>query len=154
MKRHLGVEAATGIVHRMVTTAANVPDVTQAGKLLHGEEKRVWGDGGYTGVGKGEANRGLAVEWLVALRPGKRRLLERGGLEAWRERTQASVRAKVEHSFLDVKRIFGYDQVRYWGLAKNQARRAVLLGIANLMRWERLLPTWVRGQWAFGAQPV
>ena len=139
MKLHIGVDAETGIVHSMVTTPANVHDVTQAGKLLHGAEKRVWGDAGYTGVGKREENQGLSVEWLVALRPGKRRLLEGGGLEEWFEKTKASMRAKVEHPFLGVKRIFGYDKVRYRGLPKNQERLAVLLGIANLMRSQKLL---------------
>ena len=40
-----------------------------------------------------------------------------------------------------MKRIFGYDKVRYRGLAKNRERRAALLGIANLMRTEKLLAT-------------
>ena len=119
MKLHIGVDAETGLVHSMETTPANVHDVTQAGKLLHGEERQVWGDAGYTGVGKREENQRLSVEWLVALRPGKRRLLEGGGLEEWFEKTKASMRAKVEHPFLGVKRIFGYDKVRYRGLAKN-----------------------------------
>ena len=141
MKAHIGVDAETGVVHSLVTTPANVHDVTQAGELLHGEERRVWGDAGYTGVGKREENRSLDVEWLVAMRAGKRRLLERGGLEEWFEKSKASVRAKVEHPFLDVKRIFGYEKVRYRGLAKNHERLAMLLGLSNLMRMrKRLLP--------------
>jgi IS5 family transposase len=36
-----------------VGTAANVADVTQVDKLLHGEENLVSGDAGYTGVEKG-----------------------------------------------------------------------------------------------------
>ena len=83
-----GKQYCFGMAHSMATTAANVLDVIQAGNLLHGGEKRVWGDAGYAGVGKREANQGLEVAWLVALKPGKRRLRERGGL---------SVRAKVEH---------------------------------------------------------
>ena len=139
MKAHIGVDAETGVVHSLVTTPANVHDVTQAGELLHGEENRVWGDAGYTGVGKREENRGLDVEWLVAMRTGKRRLLERGGLEEWFEKSKASVRAKVEHPFLDVKRIFGYEKVRYRGLAKNHERLAMLLGLSNLLRMRKLL---------------
>ena len=139
MKAHIGVDAETGVVHSLVTTPANVHDVTQAGELLHGGERRVWGDAGYTGVGKREENRGLDVEWLVAMRTGKRRLLERGGLEEWFEKSKASVRAKVEHPFLDVKRIFGYEKVRYRGLAKNHERLAMLLGLSNLMRMRKLL---------------
>ena len=139
MKAHIGVDAETGVVHSLVTTGANVHDVTQAGELLHGEERRVWGDAGYIGVGKRKENLGLSVDWLIALKPGKRRLLERGGLEEWFEKTKASVRAKVEHPFLDVKRIFGYAQVRYRGLAKNHERLATLLGLSNLLRLRKLL---------------
>lgn len=139
MKAHIGVDAETGVVHSLVTTGASVHDVTQAGKLLHGKEERVWGDAGYTGVQKRKENQGLAVEWLIAMRPGKRRLLERGGLEEWFEKSKASVRAKVEHPFLNVKRLFGYAQVRYRGLAKNHERLAVLLGLSNLLRMRKLL---------------
>ena len=46
---------------------------------------------------------------------------------------KASVRAKVEHPFLYVKRRFGYRKVRYRGLAKNMERIALLLGFANLL---------------------
>ena len=50
------------------------------------------------------------------------------------EKVKASIRAKVEHPFLDVKRLFGYAKVRYRGLAKNTDRLALLLGLANLKR--------------------
>ena len=46
------------------------------------------------------------------------------------------MRAKVEHPFLKVKRIFDYGQVRYRGLAKNTQRLALLLGLGNLMTAE------------------
>ena len=36
MKAHIGVDLHTGLVHTMVGTAANVADVTQVDKLLHG----------------------------------------------------------------------------------------------------------------------
>ena len=49
MKLHIGADAATGVVHSFATTPANVHDVTQAHRLLHGEEARVWGDAGYVG---------------------------------------------------------------------------------------------------------
>ena len=67
MKVHIGVDSETGVVHSMTTTAANVHDVTEAHRLLHGGEYRVWGDAGYRGVHKRE------VDWQVALRPGQRR---------------------------------------------------------------------------------
>ena len=49
------------------------------------------------------------------------------------EKCKASVRAKVEHIFFYVKRMFGYDKVRYRGMAKNHNCLALLVGFANLL---------------------
>ena len=75
----------------------------------------------------------------MAIRPGKRRKLEPGSEETVAEKEKASVRAKVEHPFLKVKRIFDYGKVRYRGLAKNTQRLALLLGLGNLMTAESQL---------------
>ena len=136
MKAHIGVDSETGIVHSMSVTAANAHDVTEAHNLLHGEEMVVWGDAGYQGVGKREENLGLEVEWRVAMRPGRRRKLEPDSEEALAEKAKASVRAKVEHPFLRLKRLFGYAKVRYRGLLKNAERLALLFGLGNLLTAE------------------
>ena len=93
----------------------------------------------HIGVQKREENLRLDVDWRVALKLGKRRLLVPGSLEEWAEKSKASIRAKVEHQFLEVKRIFGYAKVRYRGLAKNTERIALLLGLSNLRRAQALL---------------
>ncbi len=49
MKAHIGVDDESGLVHRVVGTAANVADVTQVDQLLHGEEHVVCANAGYTG---------------------------------------------------------------------------------------------------------
>ena len=116
MKAHIGVDAVSGLAHSLTTTAANASDVTQAGALLHGAETTAWGDAGYQGVEKRPEHRGGGVEWRVAMKPGRRRLLDKEGPEAAAETRKASVRAKVEHPFLYVKRHFGYAKVRYRGL--------------------------------------
>ena len=108
----------------------------------------MWCDAGYQGVHQREENLGREVEWQVAMRPGKRRKLDPESAEALAEKNKASVRAKVEHPFLKVKRIFGYAKVRYRGLAKNTGRLALLFGLGNLLTaggsTDRL--TWA--QWA------
>ena len=128
MKVHIGVDADTGLVHSMTTTAANTHDVTEAHRLLHGGETVVWGDAGYQGVGKREENLWREVDWQVTMRPGRRRKLESGSDEALTEKLKASVRARVEHPFLYVKRRFGYAKVRYRGLDKNTERLAASSG--------------------------
>ena len=96
----------------------------------------VWGDVGYQGVGSREENLGLLVEWRVAMRPGRRRKLAPGSRETLAEQAKAQVRAKVEHPFLRLKRLFGYAKVRYRGLAKNAERLALLFELGNLLTAE------------------
>ena len=140
MKLHIGVDAGTGLVHHVATTAANVADITQVPQLLHGDETQVWGDAGYLGVARRPEHRGRAIDWQVARRPGQRRRLAPGSAAAQAERRKASIRAKVEHPFLYVKRHFGYAKVRYRGLAKNRTRLCVLVGLANLLIAARQAP--------------
>ncbi len=145
MKLHIGVDSETGVVHSLSTTPANVHDVTEAHRLLHGGESQVWSDAGYVGVQKRLENLGLAVDWQVAMRPGQRRKLEPGSPAAVAEKVKASIRAKVEHPFLKVKRGFGYAKVRYRGLDKNRQRLALLLGLGNLLTAESQLTMGPRG---------
>jgi IS5 family transposase len=140
MKMHIGVDESLGLIHSMTTTPANVHDITQAEHLLHGEEKRVWGDAGYVGIDKRQEHEERHVQWLIAMRPGKRAQLAKRSTQAGAEKAKASIRAKVEHAFSMIKQRFGYNKVRYRGLAKNTNRLYVLAGFANLLRAEKYLP--------------
>ena len=142
MKAHIGVDAESGIVHSMVTTAANVNDVTQAGNLLHGEEAHAFGDAGYRGVNKREEAKG--PEWHIAMQPGKRKQLSDSPLGKMLEKVEklkASIRAKVEHPFHVIKNLFRHKKARYKGLAKNQAQLFSLFGLANLVIAKKQLMT-------------
>ena len=142
-KVHHGVDAESGLVHTVVITPANVHDVTVAGQLLHGQEECVLGDAGYQGVEKRPENAGRQVTWLVAMRPGKRRALDKsresGRLQEKLEKLKASVRAKVEHPFRVLKVQFGYAKARYRGLKKNASRVLMLLALANLWKVRKQL---------------
>ena len=142
MKAHIGVDEESGLVHHVECTAANVGDVTQVHKLLHGEEDTVCGDSGYTGANKREELQGVDAAFWIAEKPSKLRAMknkrERKYAERW-ERFKASVRAKVEHPFRVVKRQFGYTKVRYRGLAKNTAQVLTLFALSNLWMARRRL---------------
>ena len=134
MKMHIGVDDGLGLIHSIETTGANEHDITQAEKLLHGDEQRVWGDAGYLGIEKRPEHEGRDVDWHIAMRPGRRRKLAKNSDEAKTEKIKAQVRAKVEHPFLTIKRIFGYSKVRYRGLAKNTERLYLMAGFTNLLK--------------------
>ncbi len=137
MKMHIGVDESYGIVHSFTATPANVHDITETARLLQGDEDCVWADAGYQGVAKRPEHRDRDVDWQIAMRPGSRRQLNPRSVAGRAEKAKASVRAKVEHPFRYVKRMFGYDKVRYRGLAKNEQRISVLLGFTNLLIAER-----------------
>ncbi len=140
MKMHIGVDDRDGLIHSIETTSANVHDLNAADQLLHGEEQRVWGDAGYTGIHKRDEFTDRDVDWRIALRPGTRRKLA-DPLQEMLEGIKASVRAKVEHPFRTIKQQFGYGKVRYRGLAKNTNRLYVLSAFTNLLRAEKYLPS-------------
>lgn len=136
MKAHIGVDDESGLVHSVVGTAANVADVTQVDKLLHGDENVVCTDAGYTGVEKRPEHDGRKVIWQVAARRSTyKKLDKRSALyKAKRkiEKAKAQVRAKVEHPFRVIKRQFGYVKTRFRGLAKNTAQLVTLFALSNL----------------------
>ncbi|MFT3789518.1 MAG: IS5 family transposase [Rudaea sp.] len=135
MKAHIGVDEETGLVHHVESTAANVGDVTQVGNLLHGKEKRAFGDAGYLGADKRAPKRGR--RWYIAAKRSQVKAIEDTKLRELTEQVEhikASIRATVEHPFRVIKRQFGYVKVRYKGLAKNAAQVKTLFALANLWR--------------------
>ena len=136
MKAPIGVDADSGLVHTVVGTPANVNDVTQAHALVHGEESAVFADAGYQGVDKRDDTQAIDTQWHVAMRPGKRRLLDKAdpndAIAEQLEHVKARIRAKVEHPFRVIKRQFGHMKVRYRGLAKNTAQLHTLFALSNL----------------------
>ena len=142
MKAHIGVDAHSGLVHSLKGTAANVSDVTQAHALLHGEERELFGDAGYQGVGKREEHRERKARWHTAMKRHKRKALPEtveGRLAEQWEVLKAKIRAKVEHPFHVVKNRFQHRKVRYRGLAKNEAQLFTLFGLANLLLAQRAM---------------
>lgn len=144
MKAHIGADAGTGYVHSVTVTAANVHDLDPIAGLVRGDDEVVYADAGYLGVGKRAeviADEHLAgIDWRIAPRKGTLRRL--GDHDRELASRQASVRAKVEHPFLIVKRDFRFTKTRYRGLAKNHNHLAVLFASANwLMRGRALALT-------------
>lgn len=143
MKCHIGVDAESGLVHTVVSTAGNVSDISQAKQLLHGQESHGIGDSGYQGVDKRQEHQASTVRWHVAMRKGKRKAIdtdsELGQKAQCYEKSLASVRAKVEHAFRIIKQQFGFAKVRYRGIAKNNNKLQTLFALANLWMVRRAL---------------
>jgi IS5 family transposase len=130
MKAHIGVDSKTGLVHSLIATSANVHDSQALPDLLHGNETRVWGDSAYMGQKAAIEKRAPNAKDFTNKRARRNRPLTEEEHAA--NRTKSRVRAKVEHPFCVVKRLWGFAKVRYRGLAKNANRLYVAFALSNL----------------------
>jgi len=130
MKLHIGVDSQTGLAHSAVVTAANVHDKHPLPQLLHGQEQHVYGDCAY--ASQSELIRTKAPQATDMTNQRVRKGSPTQEIERLINRVKSGVRARVEHVFAVVKRLWGFDKVRYRGLAKNATRSFVALGLANI----------------------
>ena len=137
MKAHIGVDSQTKLIHSVAATAANVHDSQLLGDLLHGDETRVWGDSAYAGQGDVISEHAPKAKDFTNQKGCRNRPLSKEDAE--KNRTKSKVRSKVEHPFLVLKRIFGFNKVRYRGLDKNANRLFVACGLVNLYMARRQL---------------
>ena len=144
MKVHIGVDSQTGLVHSASVTAANVHDSQELPNLLHGEETRLYGDSAYRGQNQREQLKEIAPKARDFTN--RRAHRNRPLTEAEREtnRRKSSIRAKVEHRFYTLKRVWGFAKTRYRGLVKNANRAFAMLAMINLVKWGMPLTGQVR----------
>jgi IS5 family transposase len=105
MKTHIGVDRQTKLVHSVAATAVNVHHSQVLPELLHGQETRVWGDAACSGQRDVIRQHAPKAKSFVQTKAHRHRPLSET-LRA-RNHTKSKVRAKVEHAFLVIKRIFG-----------------------------------------------
>jgi transposase, IS5 family len=120
MKAHIGVDRRGEVIHAVVATAANVADATALPDLLHGDETRVRGDQPYRGQREVIRDHAPNAKDFTNRRYRHRGVVDEA--EKARNRTKSKVRAKVEHRFGVIKRVFGFARVRSRGLDKNANR--------------------------------
>jgi IS5 family transposase len=90
----------------------------------------VWGDGGYQGQTAAIKEVAPKAQDMTCKRTRYKGRVDE--LQRVKNRSKSSVRAKVEHPFRILKRIFGFDKIRYRGLAKNHHRLCACFALVNL----------------------
>ena len=138
MKVHVGTDRR-GLVHTLKTTHAAAADITQMANLLHGDEREIFGDQAYWKESLRKEYQGAGVQYRVNRRGHYKKPLT--DHQKAINRTRSRTRARGEHAFRIVKRVWGFAKVRYRGLMKNTARVFATFALANLYmtRW-KLMP--------------
>jgi IS5 family transposase len=137
MKAHIGVDSRTRVIHAVAATAANVHNATCLPDLLHGDESKVWGDSAYQGQSAVIERCAPNAQDMTNRRYRRKGVVDE--VQRAKNRTKSSVRARVEHPFLIIKRIFGFAKTRYRGLDKNWNRLVVTCALTNLYLVRRRL---------------
>ncbi|MGH8197299.1 MAG: IS5 family transposase, partial [Steroidobacteraceae bacterium] len=120
MKAHIGVDSRHKIIHAVAASAANIHDSLALPVLLHGRETCVWGDSAYQGQTEVIHQHAPNARDMTHRRHRHRGRIDE--VQRRKNRNKSRVRAKGEHPFLVLKRIFGFTKVRYRGIAKNAER--------------------------------
>jgi len=136
MKLHVGTDTS-GLVHSVVSGHAAEADITRMEELLHGEESVLYGDRAYWCEDHRVQCRYAGIRYRV-----NRRAKPHAELSQWHKainRSRSRVRARGEHAFHVVKRLWGFSKVRYRGLYKNTVRAFAMFALANLYLVRRKL---------------
>jgi IS5 family transposase len=143
MRCHIGVDAASGLVHSVESTAANVHELNTAAERIHGDERLIYGDAGHIGIEKRDDFQDCQAEFRIAMKPGQRRVLPEtpeGRLLDLIETAKAHFRAKVEHPFRVIKCQFGFRKIFYRGICKNDLKLKLLCALTNLWMVRERIP--------------
>jgi transposase, IS5 family len=142
MKLHIGVDSQSGLTHSAVVTAANVHDKHPLPKLLHGNEQRVYGDSAYASQKELIASKAPHAKDFTNQRTRRNGVVDE--VLKGKNRNKSRIRARVEHVFGVVKRLWGFGKVRYRGLQKNATRAFTALALANIYLSRQSLMAQVR----------
>ena len=90
----------------------------------------MWGDAGYQGQAEAIKQAAPKAQDMTCRRTKFKDYVDE--LQKKKNRSKSSIRAKVEHPFRILKRVFGFDKVRYRGIAKNHNRLCANFALVNL----------------------
>jgi transposase, IS5 family len=129
MKVHVGA-TKQGLVHSVATGPANEADISRIDDLLHGEEKELYGDQAYWSEDHRQHCKHAGIRYRVNRRAKPRHELTEH--QKLINRSRSRRRARGEHAFHVVKRLWGFAKVRYRGIYKNTVRALAMFALANL----------------------
>ena len=135
-KAHVAVDQGSGLIRRVITTAANINDTTPADDLICGDERSVWGDAAYHTHAREAALKAQGIKPRLMRRANKHHPLP-ARLKRYNSLI-AHQRWAVETTFATLKRRMGLKAIRYIGLTKAAAQITLAAMAFNMRRWVTL----------------
>jgi transposase, IS5 family len=133
-KAHVAVDQGSGLIRKALLTSAKVNDSEVADELICGDEQTVYADKAYDSNARRELLARLGIDdgimrrarWGTARRPDPKLVA--------RNLKLSPIRSAVERSFAAMKQWYGYQRVRYRGLARNRLQLHMMCIAINLRR--------------------
>ena len=138
-KMHISVDQGSCLVHRAAMAAANVNDTVEADHLVMGDEGAVYADMASSNHDRRARLKARGIKDRIMPLPHK----TQPQLPPWKQRRNALIsqtRRQVEKIFGTLKRRYGYRQVRYLGLMRNDNHLQLLCVALNMRRTVVLAP--------------
>ena len=137
MKAHIGVDKEYGLVHSLEATTAKNSDIGQLEKLLHGEEKSIFGDKAYGRQNDKRTAREAGIFYGITDKATRSKKLS--NKQRAHNKKTSSVRSMVEHPFHTLKCKWGHRKTRYRGIFKNKMQLFTIFALSNLFRVRKTL---------------
>ena len=112
----INMDKATKLVRATEVTPANVLDYKSTEAVIIGDERELYGEKGYAPIRKTLAQKYPYLKLKIMHKRQRNHELKLN--EQANNRMYAKERARVEHVFAAIKRVFGFTRVRYRGLER------------------------------------
>jgi IS5 family transposase len=131
-KGAVGMDLTSGFIRRTRLTGAEINDTVVADALIVGDEKSVWADKAYACKARSARLRAAGIKDRIMRRGNKHHPLPERAVR--RNTAIGRRRGAVERVFAELKEVFGWRRVRYFGLARNSTHFELLCTALNLRR--------------------
>jgi len=131
-KAHIAVDQDSGLIRDAILTGADIHDSLAGPALVQGDEEAVYADKAYDSqdfrdrLAKAEIKDGIMHK--------ARRNKPLKSWQKWFNKAVSPIRSGVERGFATMKRYYGYQRVRYLGLARNRCHLNLMCAAINLRR--------------------
>ena len=131
-KAHIAVDQESGLIRDAILTGADIHDSLAGPALVQGDEEAVYADKAYDSQDFRDRLAKAGIKDGIMHKARRNKPLK--NWQKWFNKAVSPIRSGVERGFATMKRYYGYQRVRYIGLARNRCHLNLMCAAINLRR--------------------
>lgn len=131
-KAHIAVDQESGLIRDAILTGADMHDSLVGPSLVQGDEEAVYADKAYDSQKFRDDLAEAGIKDGIMHKAHRNKPLK--NWQKWFNKAVSPIRSGVERGFATMKRYYGYQRVRYIGLARNRCHLNLMCAAINLRR--------------------